>query len=103
MSYETDEMFSGSSNKELERVSTENRKRNKEVLEKTKPFKDFIMGREAEWKTVKDSIGLHMYQLPMAGNEVITKDFIAGCRFFAELIDGFASQFDRAFEDLGKE
>ena len=103
MSYETEEMFKEEQLKEAEAVSAENRKRTVSTLEKTKPFKDLITGKEKEWELVKEKVALHMYQLPMAGNEVITKDFLAGCRFFSELVDGFINQFDSAFAELGKE
>ena len=75
----------------------------KSSLEKCKPFKDFITGKEAEWEKVKDLIGLTAYQLPAVGNEIITKDFIAGIRYCTELIDGRVQEFNKAFEEFGKE
>ena len=103
MSIETDEMFAEEQAQAREEETIARKKAIKTTLEKTKVFKDFVMGREKEWADVKDKVALHMYQLPMAGNDVITKDFLAGCRFFAELVDGFALQFDKAFDELGKE
>lgn len=103
MNYEEQELFEGDLEEVQERIKGERTKAVKSSLEKTKPFKDFITGKEAEWEKVKDLIGLTAYQLPAIGNEFITKDFIAGIRYCTELIDGRVQEFNKAFEELGKE
>ena len=103
MSYEEEEMLQKDLEEIQKQMQADRVKAIKSSLEKTKPFKDFITGREAEWEKLKDLIGLTAYQLPAIGNDLITKDFIAGIRYCTELIDGRVQEFNKAFEELGKE
>lgn len=74
----------------------------KETLRELRPFKELILGNEADWKLVKEHIGLYAFNLPMVGNQNITSDFICGIRFCLELIDERCRSFDNAYNQLGK-
>ena len=104
---ETDEMFSEEiSKEELEfesKAKAERMQAMKKALEAGKPFKDLLLGREKEWKEVKGLISTHVYDILMVGNEIITRDFLAGIKHCVELIDTRIKECDSAFEALGKE
>lgn len=108
MSLETDAMFAEDKQEfdaeaeqarlkaEAERVKLE-----REFLLKNKCFKDLILGREDIWEACKDNIALYAFRLPEVGNDVVTKDVLAGMRFCLEYIDGRRTGWDDIFKKLG--
>jgi hypothetical protein len=98
MSYETDEMFEQEESSREDEAKVERAKAIRTTLKKTKPFKDLLVGKDKEWSKVKEAVALHCYNLPAIGNDIITKDFLAGIRYFQELVDAYVSQFDEAFK-----
>lgn len=99
---DTMEEFSREVDDAEEAIRVEANNKFREDLKEYKPFKDLLMGKDNEWKAIKDHIGLYAFRLPMVGNETITADFISGIRFCLELIDERYKAFDNAYNQLGK-
>ena len=98
------EGFSGTESKDetLDRIAMADKKR-KEDLRKYKPIKDLLKGREKEWDGTKEIVKTWIYENLMVGNEVVTRDFLAGIKFFTEIVDERLRVYDESFYNLGKE
>lgn len=78
------------------------RKADEKFLSECKCFKDFMMGKEKEFKVCADYIAKYMFRTVQLGG-VVTADFLAGVRMCLEMFEELPGKWDRAFEELGKE
>lgn len=103
MSIEIMEEMAIDANEEDKEASLARKKQIKATLEKCKPVKDLLVGRETEWEAVKGIIKDYVYANLMVGHEIVSRDFLAGIKMAIEIIDARATAFDDAFVELGKE
>lgn len=107
MSYETDEQFTNEQDAEQAEAEAQARadkaRMIKLQLEKGKPFKDLLKDKSKEWELVKSSVKEDIYNLIMVGNDVVTRDFLAGIKHCLDVIETRVKEFDHAFEQLGRE
>lgn len=101
MSIEIETAFTEEATAEDLALEAENRKRLEKQLKATKPFKELLIGKEAEWSEVKNGIKDHIYSILMVGNEIVSRDFLSGIKHCIELIDERCNEFDDAFTKLG--
>ena len=101
MSYETDEQYTNEIESEQaqaeEQARAEKARLIKVQLEKGKPFKDLFKDKSKEWEAVKASVKEDIYNLIMVGNEVVTRDFLAGIKHCLDVMETRVKEFDHAF------
>ncbi len=109
MNEEMSTMFAQETNAEAEEVRkareialAEKRKADEKFLNECKCFKDFMMGREAEFAKCKDYIIKYMFQAVQLGG-VINSDFLAGIRMGLEMFEELPGKWDNTFARLGQE
>lgn len=101
---ETDEMFEEEQRRLAEEEAIARKKMIKNTLEKSKPFKDFVFGKEKEWEELKKVLADHVFSiLSLDNRELVSRDFLDGIKYVVTLVDSRITEFDSAFEQLGKE
>jgi len=101
---ETDEMFEDEQRRLAEEEAFAKKKMIKNTLEKSKAFKDFIVGKEKEWEELKKVLADHVFSiLSLDNRELVSREFLDGFKYLVTLIDSRVVEFDTAFEQLGKE
>jgi len=101
MSVEEQEAFVEEATMEEEAFNADMRKRLEDQLKATKCFKELLIGKEKEWEEVKKEVKSHIYTILMVGNEVVSRDFLAGIKHCIELFDARCEEFETAFTKLG--
>lgn len=101
MNVEEQEAFLEEATKEQEAINVGMRKELEKQLKATKPFKELLLGKDKEWEEAKNEVKAHIYSILMVGNEVVSRDFLAGIKHCIELFDARCEEFDSAFAKLG--
>lgn len=78
------------------------RQADEKFLNECKCFKDFMMGKEAEFAKCKDYIIKYIFQTIQLGG-VINSDFVAGIRLCLEMFEELPGKWDNTFARLGQE
>ena len=101
INYETQEAFNEEMQEALEEANVQKTKMLEKQLKATKCYKELLVGKEKEWEAVKEDVKSHIFSILMVGNEVVSRDFLAGIKHCVELFDARCQEFETAFAELG--